>query len=410
MTETNNSSFTDFKLHPSLENALIDANLTTPTAIQAQTLPLTLKGHDVIGLAQTGTGKTIAFLLALYHYLMTNPVHPKAKGPYAIIIAPTRELAVQIKKDADLLGVYTGLNTALLYGGTDIEKQKRLFLNKPIDLIIGTPGRIIDLHKQKVFRLKNIEVCVLDEADRMFDLGFIEDLRYLMRQMPPADERLNLLFSATISSKVEELAYKYFNAPQQISATPQNTTAKNITQTIYHTAKYEKTPLLIGLLNKLMPKKAIVFVNTKKDLERLSKTLEANGYPNMAISGDVLQNKREKIIQEFANGKANLLLATDVAARGLHIDQVSHIFNYDLPQISEDYVHRIGRTARSGQSGLAISFACEEYVYSLPEIEQYIKQKIEVAPIDDELLADILPPTESEQDNHFFKKRCNQKK
>lgn len=391
---TTSTAFTDLEIHPAILEALEDAKLTHATPIQAQALPLTLSGHDVMGLAQTGTGKTAAFLISLYHYLMSHPVHPKAKGPWAVIIAPTRELAIQIKKDADSIGLYTGLNSLAVYGGVNIEQHKELFNAANIDIIIGTPGRIIDLYKQKILRLKNIEVCVLDEADRMFDLGFIDDVRYLLKQMPPANERLNLLFSATMAQKVQELAYEHFNAPITINIESEQATADNIEQRLYHTAKHEKTPLLIGLLEKEQPKRAIIFLNTKRDLERLSIVLDANGYKNAALSSDVAQHKREKVIKAFLEGKINLLVATDVAARGLHIPEVTHVFNYDLPQMAEDYVHRIGRTARAGASGTAISFSCEEYVYSLPDIEHYLDDKIPVANFDDTLLADVIPPSE----------------
>ena len=391
---TTATAFSSLPIHPAIQEALEDNRLTHTTPIQEKTLPLTLGGHDVMGLAQTGTGKTAAFLISLYHYLLTNPVHPKAKGPWAIVLAPTRELAVQIKKDADQIGAYTGLNSLAIYGGVSMEHQRNLLENAPIDIIIGTPGRIIDLYKQKIIRLKNIEVCVLDEADRMFDLGFIDDVRYLLRQMPPAHERLNLLFSATMAQKVQELAYEYFNAPETVSIESRQATADNITQILYHTAKHEKTPLLIGLLNRDKPARSMIFLNTKRDLERLSVVLEANGYPNAALSGDIPQKKREKIIKDFQSGAVNIVVATDVAARGLHIPDVTHIFNYDLPQVAEDYVHRIGRTARAGASGTAISFACEEYVYSLPEIEHYIHNKLPVFPLDEELLADVIPPSE----------------
>lgn len=391
---TTQKAFKDFALHDAIQEALIDAKLTHATPIQAKTLPLTLTGHDVMGLAQTGTGKTAAFLIAMFQYLMVNPVHPKAKGPWAIVLAPTRELAIQIKKDADLIGRYTGLKSLAVYGGTNIEHQKKLFAAANIDIVIGTPGRIIDLYKQKVFRLKNIEVCVLDEADRMFDLGFIDDIRYLLKQMPPAKERLNLLFSATMAQKVQELAYEHFNAPETISIESDQPTADNITQVLYHTAKHEKTPLLISLLQEEKPDRSIIFLNTKRDLERLSIVLEANGYPNAPLSGDIAQKKREQVIKDFKNGKTNIVVATDVAARGLHIPDVTHVFNYDLPQVAEDYVHRIGRTARAGASGKAISFACEEYVYSLPDIEHYIDNKIPVETIGDDMLADVIPPSE----------------
>ena len=391
---TTATAFSSLPIHPAIQEALEDNRLTHTTPIQEKTLPLTLGGHDVMGLAQTGTGKTAAFLISLYHYLLTNPVHPKAKGPWAIVLAPTRELAVQIKKDADQIGAYTGLNSLAIYGGVSMEHQRNLLENAPIDIIIGTPGRTTDLYKQKIIRLKNIEVCVLDEADRMFDLGFIDDVRYLLRQMPPAHERLNLLFSATMAQKVQELAYEYFNAPETVSIESRQATADNITQILYHTAKHEKTPLLIGLLNRDKPARSMIFLNTKRDLERLSVVLEANGYPNAALSGDIPQKKREKIIKDFQSGAVNIVVATDVAARGLHIPDVTHVFNYDLPQVAEDYVHRIGRTARAGASGTAISFACEEYVYSLPEIEHYIHNKLPVFPLDEELLADVIPPSE----------------
>ena len=391
---TTATAFSSLPIHAAIQEALEDNRLTHTTPIQEKTLPLTLGGHDVMGLAQTGTGKTAAFLISLYHYLLTNPVHPKAKGPWAIVLAPTRELAVQIKKDADQIGAYTGLNSLAIYGGVSMEHQRNLLENAPIDIIIGTPGRIIDLYKQKVIRLKNIEVCVLDEADRMFDLGFIDDVRYLLRQMPPAHERLNLLFSATMAQKVQELAYEYFNAPEAVSIESEHATADNITQILYHTARHEKTPLLIGLLNRDKPARSMIFLNTKRDLERLSIVLEANGYPNAALSGDIPQKKREKIIKDFQSGAVNIVVATDVAARGLHIPDITHVFNYDLPQVAEDYVHRIGRTARAGASGTAISFACEEYVYSLPEIEHYIHNKLPVTPLDEDLLADVIPPSD----------------
>lgn len=387
-------TFATLPLHEALQEALEDIGFSTPTPIQQQTLPLTLAGYDVLGIAQTGTGKTAAFLLSLMHYLLINPVHPKAKGPYAVVLAPTRELAIQIKKDCDQLGCYTGLTSLAIYGGTSIDHQKALFDAANIDIIIGTPGRVIDLYKQKVFRLKNVEVCVLDEADRMFDLGFIDDVRYLLRQMPRADERLNLLFSATIPHKVQELAYEHFNAPKVVSIESEQPTADKIEQVLYHTAMTEKTPLLLGLFAKEQPERSMIFLNTKRDLEQLSLVLKANGYKNAALSGDIAQNKREKIIKDFQQGKVNIVVATDVAARGIHVPGVTHVFNYDLPQIAEDYVHRIGRTARAGASGKAISFACEEYVYSLPEIEQYIGNKIDTAPVTEDLLAEVIPPSD----------------
>lgn len=396
-THTNLSTpFSQFTIHPALQDALAQMGWENCTPIQAKTLPLTLTGHDVAGKAQTGTGKTAAFLVAIYHYLMTNPVKPSDEGPWAMILAPTRELAVQIYQDALQIGCYTGLKPVAIYGGKDYDAQKAEFVDSQPDIIIGTPGRIIDLYKQRCFDLKSIECLVLDEADRMFDLGFISDIRYLMRGMPPAKERLNLIFSATFTYRVQELAYEYLNAPTMVEVESESETAEHIEQTLYHVANNEKTPLLIGQLQQLNhdSDKAIVFLNTKHVLERLAHTLEHNGFKVAMLSGDIPQHKREKLLKAFQNGEKNILLATDVAARGLHIDDISHVFNYDLPQQPEDYIHRVGRTARAGKAGTAISFGCEDFAYHLPEIEEKIGEKIPTGSITDEMLADVIPAPE----------------
>lgn len=388
--------FSQFDIHPAVQDALKQLNWANCTPIQASTLPLTLSGHDVAGKAQTGTGKTAAFLIAVFNYLMKNPVKPDAQGPWGMILAPTRELAVQIYQDALQIGAYTGLKPVAIYGGKDYESQKAEFDNGQPDLIIGTPGRIIDLYKQRCFDLKSIECLVLDEADRMFDLGFISDIRYLMRGMPPAQERLNLIFSATFTYRVQELAYEYLNAPKMVEVESETETADHIKQTLYHVANNEKTPLLIGQLQQLDPKsdKAVVFLNTKHVLERLAHTLEHNGFKVAMLSGDIPQHKREKLLKAFQSGEKNILLATDVAARGLHIDDISHVFNYDLPQHPEDYIHRVGRTARAGKSGVAISFGCEDYAYHLPEIEEKLGAKIPTENLSDEMLADVIPASD----------------
>ncbi|MBS9778667.1 MAG: DEAD/DEAH box helicase [Gammaproteobacteria bacterium] len=388
--------FSQFNIHQSLQDAIIQKGWDDCTPIQAKTLPLTLTGHDVAGKAQTGTGKTAAFLIAIYHYLMTNPVKPNETGPWAIILAPTRELASQIYEDALQIGCYTGLKPVAIYGGKDYEEQKAQFTDSQPDIVIGTPGRIIDLYKQRYFDLKNIECLVLDEADRMFDLGFISDIRYLMRGMPPANERLNLIFSATFTYRVQELAYEYLNAPIMVEVESEKETAEHIKQVLYHVANNEKTPLLIGQLQKLNHDndKAIVFLNTKHVLERLAHTLEHNGFKVAMLSGDIPQHKRERLLKAFQNGEKNILLATDVAARGLHIDDISHVFNYDLPQQPEDYIHRVGRTARAGKAGSAISFGCEDFAYHLPEIEEKLGEKIPTESITDDMLADVIPAPE----------------
>ncbi len=388
--------FASLGLTECLQEALEDAGFTHCTPIQAATLPLALRGMDVAGQAQTGTGKTAAFLLATLHYLMETPVDEDKAGPWAIVLAPTRELALQIRKDADLLGPYTGLKFAAVYGGTGYESQRRT-LEEGVDVIIGTPGRVIDYFKQGVFHLKNIEVVVLDEADRMFDLGFIADIRYLLRRMPPPGSRINMLFSATLSARVMELAYEHMNDPHVVRIEADQITADNVRQCLYHVANSDKIPLLLGLLHQQSPQRAMVFVNTKRGAERVTGYLLGNGYQAGVLSGDIPQNKRQRLLEQFQNGELPILVATDVAARGLHIPLVTHVINFDLPQDAEDYVHRIGRTARIGASGDAISFACEEFVYSLPEIEDFIGQKIPVEPIADGVLVTPKPPKRMER-------------
>jgi len=388
--------FASLGLTDSLLEGLEDIGFTHCTPIQAQILPLALKGVDVAGQAQTGTGKSAAFLLATLHYLMETPVDEDKAGPWAIVLAPTRELALQIHKDAQLLGKYTGLTLAAVYGGTGYESQRRQ-LEQGVDIIIGTPGRIIDYYKQGVFTLNNIEVVVVDEADRMFDLGFIADLRYLLRRMPPSDQRINMLFSATLSMRVMELAYEHMNNPQVVKVEASQITADKIRQLLYHVASSDKIPLLLGIMHQQSPQRTIVFVNTKRTAEQVTRYLLGNNLEAGVLSGDIPQNKRQRLLERFQRGELPILVATDVAARGLHIPDVSHIINFDLPQDREDYVHRIGRTARIGASGDAISFACEEYVYSLPEIEDYIGQKIPVEPVTEELLVEPKPPKRLER-------------
>ncbi|MEE4375949.1 MAG: DEAD/DEAH box helicase [Candidatus Competibacteraceae bacterium] len=388
--------FASLGLHEALLESLEDAGLVYCTPIQAETLPLTLQGLDVAGQAQTGTGKSAAFLLATLHYLMETPVDEDKTGPWAVMLAPTRELALQIYNDAQLLGRYTGLRFAVVYGGTGYESQRRS-LEGGIDVLIGTPGRLIDYYKQRVFTLKNVEVVVLDEADRMFDLGFISDLRYILRRMPPAGNRINMLFSATLSARVMEMAYEHMNDPRVVKVEAEQVTADNVKQVLYHASSDDKISLLLGVMHRYSPKRTMVFVNTKRAAERVSAYLLGNGLEAGVLSGDIPQTKRQRLLERFQHGDLPILVATDVAARGLHIPEVSHVINFDLPQDAEDYVHRIGRTARIGASGDAISFACEQYVYSLPEIEDYIGQKIPVAPITEELLRKPTPPKRTER-------------
>jgi ATP-dependent RNA helicase RhlB len=380
--------FDSFDLHPSLLSGLHAAGFMRCTPIQALTLPVALAGRDVAGQAQTGTGKTAAFLVAVLNRLLTKPAvaDRKLTDPRAIILAPTRELAIQIDKDFRNIGRDTGLRSALIYGGVDYDKQREM-LRAGCDLIIATPGRLIDYLKQHVFSFRGIEALVIDEADRMFDLGFIKDIRFLLRRMPPREQRQSMLFSATLSHRVLELAYEHMNSPEKLTAEYESVTASRVRQVVYFPAKEEKLPLLIGLLSRVDAHRSIVFVNTKIAAEKVTRTLEHQGHAVATLSGDVPQAKRERLLAKFQRGEIELLVATDVAARGLHIPDVSHVFNYDLPHDAEDYVHRIGRTARLGAEGDAISFACDLYAMALPDIEAYIEQKIPVERIEPELLA-----------------------
>src|SRR5688572_6664296 len=384
-------SFSSFDLHPALQAGLEAAGFTRCTPIQAMTLPLALLGRDVAGQAQTGTGKTLAFLVALMNRLLTRPAlaDRKPEDPRALILAPTRELAIQIHKDAVKFGSDLGLRFALVYGGVDYDKQREL-LQQGVDVIIATPGRLIDYVKQhKVVSLHACEVCVLDEADRMFDLGFIKDIRFLLRRMPIRTERQTLLFSATLSHRVLELAYEHMNEPEKLVVETEFITAAKVRQLVYFPADEDKIPLLIGLLTRSEGHRTMVFVNTKVWVERVARGLERAGFRVGVLSGDVPQKKRETLLARFQKGQLDILVATDVAARGLHIDGVSHVYNYDLPFDAEDYVHRIGRTARLGAEGDAISFACERYAMSLPDIEAYIEQKLPVAQVEKELLIPV---------------------
>ena len=390
MTEPHSDSptFQSFGLAPLVMEGIRDAGFTVCTPIQAQTLPIALAGRDVAGQAQTGTGKTAAFLVALYQSLLTRPpAAARSKTSVrALIVAPTRELAVQIHHDAEILGRHTGLKQAVVYGGVDYEKQRRQ-LEEGVDVLIGTPGRLIDYFKQHVFDLRHAQALVLDEADRMFDLGFIADIRYLMRRLPHPEKRQSMLFSATLSHRVLELAYEHMNNPELVRIEPDKMTVDRVRQMMYYPAMEEKVPLLVALLRQYEARRTMIFVNTKRAAERLESTLNANGFHAQALSGDVPQNKRLRFLRDFHNGDLAVLIATDVASRGLHIPDVSHVFNFDLPQDAADYVHRIGRTARAGAEGDAISFACEEYAVSLPEIEDYLGHKIPSTSIAPEMLA-----------------------
>jgi len=381
------TTFSELNLPSSLQQGIDDLAYTDLTAVQKLALPLTLSGKDVAGQGRTGTGKTATFLITIFNRLLTEkpkqgrtPQHPRA-----VVIAPTRELVIQIGQDAVKLGKHTDLKVHTVYGGVDYEKQRKAF-DEGVDILIGTPGRLIDYLKKHCYQLNRTEIMVLDEADRMFDLGFIKDIRFMLRRLPKYHERQALLFSATLSHRVMELAYEHMNNPEKIQAEEGDITASGITESLYHTGMDEKIPLLIHLLRKNNVSCGMIFINEKRDGEKVARQLARYGFQVGILSGDVRQKKRMRILSDFSEGKLQLLVATDVASRGIHVDNVSHVFNYDLPEDAENYVHRIGRTARAGKNGVAISFACERFCFGLPDIEAYIKHSIPVEYLDESIL------------------------
>lgn len=384
--------FADLPLHPIVRDALAKKGFEFCTPIQALSLPITLSGRDVAGQAQTGTGKTMAFLTATFHHLLTHQSSTSNhQQPRALILAPTRELAVQISNDAELLAKISGLKTALAYGGDGYDKQLQA-IERGVDILIGTTGRVIDYVKQGVIRLDDIQVVVLDEADRMFDLGFIRDIRYLLRKCPPPQARLTMLFSATLSYKVRELAFEDMNDPEYIEIEPEQKTGHRIKEELFYPSNQDKMALLLTLMEEEWPERCIVFANTKHRCEEIWGYLAADGHRVGLLTGDVAQKKRLALLKQFTDGDLDILVATDVAARGLHIPDVTHVFNYDLPDDREDYVHRIGRTGRAGESGVSISFACEEYAMNLPAIEDYIGHSIPVSQYEPDSLLELPKP------------------
>jgi len=386
-------TFDSFELPEPVREGVRAAGFTHCTPIQEKTLPITLDGKDVAGQAQTGTGKTAAFLITLFTRLLEKPRAGRPAAPRALIIAPTRELVVQIANDARELGQFTPFTIHAVFGGVDYKKQ-RDDVAAGVDVLIGTPGRLIDYHKQRVYDLRSTEILVIDEADRMFDMGFIKDLRYILRQLPPFERRQSLLFSATLSFDVMELAYVFMNEPVKVSVTPEQVTAERVEHLVYHCGLPEKMHVLVSLLRRETDARVLVFTNMRRSAERIERTLQANGFAAAAITGDVDQRRRLRILQEFKDGTLPILVATDVASRGLHIDGVTHVVNYDLPLDPEDYVHRVGRTARAGASGKAVSLACEDYVQGLEAIEAYIGFKLPHDFPDDAMLAEhvVHPP------------------
>ncbi|AWK14995.1 ATP-dependent RNA helicase RhlB [Candidatus Fukatsuia symbiotica] len=391
-THLTTQKFSDFALHPLVIEALESKGFHHCTPIQALALPLTLTGRDVAGQAQTGTGKTLAFLVSTFHCLLSSPAQKgrQTNQPRALIMVPTRELAVQIHADAESLSRTTKLKLGLAYGGDGYDKQLKI-LGDGVDILIGTTGRIIDYAKQNYINLGAIQAMVLDEADRMYDLGFIKDIRWLFRRMPPVEKRLNMLFSATLSYRVRELAFEQMNNAESVEVEPLQKTGYRIQEELFYPSSEEKMRLLQTLIEEEWPDRCIIFSNTKQCCEDIWGHLAADGHRVGLLTGDVVQKKRQRILDDFTKGNLDILVATDVAARGLHIPLVTHVFNYDLPDDCEDYVHRIGRTGRAGESGHSISLACEEYALNLPAIETYIGHSIPVSKYNSDVLLTDLP-------------------
>ena len=368
--------FSDLPLPHSVRAGIAACGFVRATPVQAETLPLLLDGKDVTAQAQTGTGKTAAFLITIFTRLARSPrPQQPSDPPLALVVAPTRELAVQIRDDALALGHFVNPRIVTVFGGIDYGKQRDQ-LRGGCDLLIGTPGRLLDYEQQRATSFAEVGTLVIDEADRLFDMGFIPDLRRILRRCPPPHRRHTMLFSATLSTRVLELAWEHMNDARKIEIRPQHVTADRVTQVLYHVGAREKIPLLLGLLKSEGAERTLLFINTKRFAERVVAALERHGHHVAALTGDLPQARRLKILTDFRTGKLPLLVATDVASRGLHIEGVTHVVNVDLPQDPEDYVHRIGRTARAGASGKAISLADENYVFSLAAIERLIGMKI----------------------------------
>lgn len=383
--------FADLNLNAALLRSVHDIGFQYCTDIQARILPHSLKGADVTGKAQTGTGKTATFLLTILQHLMNNkPAKQRKEGaPRALIMAPTRELVMQIEKDARELSSHTSARVLSIFGGIDYDKQRSALEDDYVDIVIATPGRILDYYKQKAIRLDRVEILVLDEADRMLDMGFLPDMRRIIDATPPKNMRQTMLFSATLPPEISRLALMWQNTPISVEIEPEHVTNTDVEQLAYIVSNSDKYTLLYNLLMDMKITRAIIFANRKDQVRRLTDKLQACDFLCGMLTGDVSQAKRIKTLENFRSGKVNILVATDVAGRGIHVDGIEAVFNYTLPTDPDDYVHRIGRTGRAGAKGISVSFASEEDSYMLPEIEEHIKAPLKYITPDEALLAPL---------------------
>jgi ATP-dependent RNA helicase RhlB len=381
--------FHDLDLHPRLMRSIHALGWQHATPIQGEILPGTLKGKDMAGRAQTGTGKTAAFLISIINHCLKKPLEKQGTGsPRALIIAPTRELAMQIGQDSEGLNQFTGLRTVVLYGGMDYNKQERQ-LDDIVDIVVATPGRLLDFASKGIVNLRFTEIMVIDEADRMLDMGFIPDVRRIIYKTPPKEKRQTVLFSATLSDEVMRLAAAWMIDPERIDIEPDQVAVDTVDQKVFIVTDKEKFPLLYNIIKNDNPDRILVFANRRDQTERLADELERYGIRCEMLSGAVAQKKRMRILEDFKAGKVKVLVATDVAGRGIHVDGISHVVNFNIPENPDDYVHRIGRTGRAGATGKSITFACEMESFELPAIEELLGTPLKCTLPPEELLEEL---------------------
>ena len=376
--EDGKTRFHDLDLDVRLMRGIADAGFQYCSPIQAASLPHTLRGNDVIGKAQTGTGKTAAFLITIFNDLLANPVEEErfAGEPRALVIAPTRELVVQIAEDARLLGKHTGLNVVTLIGGMDYQKQQEKLTNQLVDVVVATPGRLLDFAGRRDLYLDQVELLVIDEADRMLDMGFIPQVKRIVRLTPRKTHRQTLLFSATFTDDIIRLTEQWTEAPVSIEIEPESVATDSVDQKVYLVESQDKFRVLLNIVRQPEVTSVIVFANRRDETRRLQERLRKAGVRCGLLSGEIPQNKRSRTLQQFKDGEIECLVATDVAGRGIHVKGISHVVNYTLPEEPDDYVHRIGRTGRAGATGTSISFACEDDAFLLPDIEAELGMKL----------------------------------
>ena len=403
------SRFHDLGLPVKIMHAIADLGFQYCMPVQAELLPKVLTGLDATGKAQTGTGKSAAFLVNIYTQLLRKPLQGRRPGvPRALILAPTRELALQIEKDARAIGKYTDIQIQAIFGGLGYEKQKRVLAEKIVDIIVATPGRLLDFQRQRLVRFYKLEILIIDEADRLLDMGFIPDVSKIVQSTPSKNKRQTMFFSATLTSAVERLAEQWTNDPVKVEIEPEHVTPESVNQLVYIVSTEEKFTLLLNLIVVQNLKRVLVFTNRRDQTRRLAEKLQKYRINCAVLSGDVPQNKRIRTLEDFRNGKIRVLVATDVAARGLHVENISHVINFTLPRDPEDYVHRIGRTGRAGATGTSVSFACEEDSFYIQPIEEYLGDPLNCVQPDEELMKPLPPPKKtnySRSGKRDFKKR-----